>query len=161
MAQRSDVARGRDIIARWCAVAEQRLTYLTEMFETGRWRRYYSEAAFLENIKDAKKAVEAWQLLLTREASLDNSAIDVSWLDRPKGTPLLKDRGFYNQVRQPPLRVDNTGSVQREQPAAVAAHAAAELPVLHVSAPRPEKSWNTALDVDVMQQRYPLLRNAM
>jgi hypothetical protein len=30
-----DVARGRNVVARWCNLAEQRLQYLTELFETG------------------------------------------------------------------------------------------------------------------------------
>src|SRR3954454_13137804 len=82
MTDRLDVARGRDIVARWYALAEQRLQYLTELFETGRLRRYHSEIAFLENIQEAKAAVETWRDLMTREASLDNGAIDVSWLGR-------------------------------------------------------------------------------
>ncbi|UQD75527.1 TIGR03809 family protein [Bradyrhizobium japonicum] len=60
-----DVARGRDIAARWCALAEQRLEHLSEMFETGRWRRYHSEIAFLENIQEAKRAVQTWRALAT------------------------------------------------------------------------------------------------
>src|SRR5258708_19673814 len=80
MTHRADVARGRDIVARWCALAEQRLEYLTELSETGRWRRFHSELAFLENIQEAKIAVETWRGLLMREASCDNSAIDISWL---------------------------------------------------------------------------------
>jgi uncharacterized repeat protein (TIGR03809 family) len=59
------VAVGRDIAARWCALAEQRLQHLSEMFETGRWRRYHSEIAFLENIQEAKRAVETWRALAT------------------------------------------------------------------------------------------------
>lgn len=35
------------------------------MFETGRWRRYHSEIAFLENIQEAKRAVQAWRALAT------------------------------------------------------------------------------------------------
>jgi uncharacterized repeat protein (TIGR03809 family) len=63
------VARGRDIVARWCALAEQRLEHLTELFETGRWRRYHSELAFLENIQEAKAAVEIWRDLSLRSGS--------------------------------------------------------------------------------------------
>ncbi len=59
------VAVGRDIAARWCALAEQRLQHLSEMFETGRWRRYHSEIAFLENIQEAKRAVQTWRALAT------------------------------------------------------------------------------------------------
>ena len=76
------MARGRDIVARWCALAEQRLEYLTELFETGRWRRFHSELAFLENIQEAKTAVETWRGLATREASRQNSAVDISWHGR-------------------------------------------------------------------------------
>ncbi|OKO90478.1 hypothetical protein AC629_04395 [Bradyrhizobium sp. NAS80.1] len=55
----------REIAARWCALAEQRLEHLSEMFETGRWRRYHSEIAFLENIQEAKRAVQTWRALAT------------------------------------------------------------------------------------------------
>jgi len=60
-----DVAVSRDIAARWCVLAEQRLQHLSEMFETGRWRRYHSEIAFLENIQEAKRAVQTWRALAT------------------------------------------------------------------------------------------------
>jgi uncharacterized repeat protein (TIGR03809 family) len=59
------VLAGRDVAARWCALAEQRLQHLSEMFETGRWRRYHSEIAFLENIQEAKRAVQTWRALAT------------------------------------------------------------------------------------------------
>src|SRR5580692_2705704 len=78
MTHRIDVARGGGIAARWCALAEQRLEYLTELFETGRWRRFYSEHAFLENIREAKTAVETWRGLVTRETPPATSAA-VSW----------------------------------------------------------------------------------
>ena len=50
MTQVLDVALRRDLVARWCTLAEQRLQHLTDLFECGRWRRYYGERAFLENI---------------------------------------------------------------------------------------------------------------
>ena len=87
MAQRMDASRGQEILYRWCALAEQRLDHLTELFETGRWRRYHSELSFLENIQEAKSAVETWRRLATREAALDNSAIDISWLNSSRPVP--------------------------------------------------------------------------
>ncbi|MCC8966792.1 TIGR03809 family protein, partial [Bradyrhizobium sp. Pear76] len=90
MTHRTDVARGQEIVARWCSLAEQRLEHLNELFETGRWRRYHSEQAFLENVREARAAVDIWRELLTREASLDNSPIDLSWLGR--GTSKLPPR---------------------------------------------------------------------
>ena len=102
MTHRVDVARGRDIVARWCNLAERRLEYLTELFESGRWRRFHSERALLENIREAKAAVETWRDLLRREAALDNSAIDMSWLGRPR--PMLPRAARFSE------------QVQREQP---------------------------------------------
>ena len=108
MAHPADVARGRNIVARWCNLAERRLEYLTELFETGRWRRFHTELEFLENIQEAKAAVETWRDLLSREAALDNTAIDISWLGRRRTTPLPltplpRDQGLRQPVlpRQP------------------------------------------------------------
>src|ERR1700674_3528117 len=101
MTHRLDVARGRDIVARWCDLAEQRLDYLTELFETGRWRRFHSELAFLENIQEAKSAVEIWRDLAMREAARDNSAIDISWLGRTK-TPPPRGERLRDQVHRLP-----------------------------------------------------------
>jgi uncharacterized repeat protein (TIGR03809 family) len=53
----SDVTKG------WQALADKRLAHLNELFETGRWRRYYTKAAFLENLIEAKSAVETWSIL--------------------------------------------------------------------------------------------------
>jgi len=72
MTHRIDVADGRDpgldLGARWRDLAERRLEYLTELFESGRWRRYYSERAFLENIQEAKAAVALWRNLSMPQA---------------------------------------------------------------------------------------------
>src|ERR1700743_964315 len=100
MTNQIDVARGRDIVARWSALAERRLDYLTELFETGRWRRFHSEIAFLENIREAKSAVEVWRDLSTREATADNNAVDVTWLARANATLPRKE-----PPREPLLRV--------------------------------------------------------
>jgi uncharacterized repeat protein (TIGR03809 family) len=87
MASQLDVAKGREIVARWCNLAERRLDYLTELFDSGRWRRFHSEEAFLQNVREAKVAVEAWRDLLSREASRDNRPIDLSWLGRGRTAP--------------------------------------------------------------------------
>jgi len=97
-----DVARGRDIAARWCALAEQRLEHLSEMFETGRWRRYHSEIAFLENIQEAKRAVQTWRVLATG-ADVAAAAASVSpvfgW--SPATMPRVFPRDQQAQTVQP------------------------------------------------------------
>jgi uncharacterized repeat protein (TIGR03809 family) len=120
MTHRLDVARGRDIVARWCALAEQRLEYLTELFETGRWRRYHSELAFLENIQEAKSAVETWRDLSTREAAFDNSAIDFSWLGR-KGPPSPRGDRLRAQPRNVQPLIQITAEPPQQPPVAAEA----------------------------------------
>lgn len=67
MARTTGLARELDIVNRWRKLAEQRLDHLNELYETGRWRRYHTEQAFVDNIRDAKRAVEAWRLLAKRD----------------------------------------------------------------------------------------------
>jgi uncharacterized repeat protein (TIGR03809 family) len=164
MTHRTDVAKGREIVARWCALAEARLEHLTELFESGRWRRYHSEVAFLENIQEAKRAVETWRDLLSREASLDNSAIDMSWLGGRRA-PTTSERLREAAPRLQPNMID----MPRKRPAAVAAVAAVNEEVLLEQAPSvaAEKTPSLAvpmpplLDLATMQRRYPLLRNTL
>ena len=170
MTHHVDVASGRDIIARWCNLAEQRLEYLTELFETGRWRRYHTERAFLENIQEAKAAVEIWRNLEMREASLDNSAVDLSWLGRGRSTPRCGD-GLRERVQllqpQParapaepppcenPVALDSVRLALNSQ--LVASDEAPSVPEAPAAAGQPPLP---TLDLEVMRARYPLLRNA-
>jgi uncharacterized repeat protein (TIGR03809 family) len=173
MAQRVDAARGQEILDRWCALAEQRLEHLTELFETGRWRRYHSELSFLENIQEAKNAVETWRSLATREASLDNSAVDISWLNGPKPVPPRRNplSGYY--VPPPPRRAELRLVPEIvEAPIAPGISAGVSESVVQAAvpgtisqnvtpAPVIDDNWRQALDLTAMQERYPLLRNAL
>jgi uncharacterized repeat protein (TIGR03809 family) len=122
MTHRQTAAGGRDVAARWCALAEQRLEHLSEMFETGRWRRYHSELAFLENIQEAKRAVQTWRALATG-ADVAAAAASVSpvfgW------SPATMPRVFPRDQQ-----------AQTVQPKAV--HIAAETAVPVRLAPKPE-----------------------
>jgi len=172
MTQRPDVARGREIIARWCSLAERRLDYLTKLYETGRWRRYHSERAFLENIQEAKAAVQTWRDLLTREASRDNVKIDVSWLGRkalgtasvlPEAALVSPEisRSVFAAISQAidvPSRDDVSS---RDKPSE---------PVIEVRPVEPELTppvaperdpIDLALNVLGVHNRYPSLRNVM
>jgi uncharacterized repeat protein (TIGR03809 family) len=159
------MARGRDIVARWCALAEQRLEYLTELFETGRWRRYHSKPAFLENIQEAKSAVETWRDLSMREASRDNSAVDISWLGRtrtslPRGETLcapvhrLQPQPVAIVAEPPPSDVLILGESDH-----VSSDDAPSAP--YSDAQVLDKAPELTLDIAAIEQRYPLLRNAL
>jgi uncharacterized repeat protein (TIGR03809 family) len=164
MTYRRDVAHGRDVVARWCNLAEQRLEYLTELFETGRWRRFHSERAFLENIQEAKAAVETWRDLLSREASRENFALDFSSLDRAR-TPLPRE--------VQPRRIGPFSLQPASFPDAPPRPVVATAPTIDATAidapepaaiPEPALDSASALTLDIIaavQQRYPLLRNTL
>ena len=160
MTHQLDVAGGRDVVARWCALAERRLEYLTELFETGRWRRFHSELAFLENIQEAKAAVETWRDLSTREASRDNTAIDMSWLVRtgaalPRGES-WRDRAHLAQPKaagsstEPPPGIS---IVPKADPVGVEEAFSAQA--------MDDNPTELTPDVAAIAARYPLLRNAL
>jgi uncharacterized repeat protein (TIGR03809 family) len=60
MTQRFGIAFSRDFAARGRALAERRLAYLTELYDSGRWRRFHGEVDFLLNVREAKAAVDRW-----------------------------------------------------------------------------------------------------
>ena len=167
MALPADVARGRNIVARWCNLAEQRLEHLTELFESGRWRRYHTELEFLENIQEAKAAVETWRDLLNREASLENTAIDLTWLGRRRTTPLPRDTGYRQPVvhlKPPPAPI--VATPPRDIPADVLVALESRLAVADEApsvpdAPALDEMPLQPLDLDTMKERYPLLRNML
>jgi uncharacterized repeat protein (TIGR03809 family) len=160
-----DVASGRDTVARWCNLAERRLQYLTDLFETGRWRRFHSERAFLENIQEAKAAVETWRDLMAREAAPDHLVI---YLTSPGGKRPASPRHGKTGEQAALLPSEPAPMVVeplREIPDDVLAALESQLldqdgtpsvfdaPDLDDTLP--------PLDLDLMQQRYPLLRNAL
>ena len=114
MAQRHDAEHfgehAQDILNRWCIVAEQRLDYLTDLYESGRWRRYHSEHALMENLREAKNAVETWRALAHREATPDNRAVDWSWLDQPAVAPVVRE-----EAGQPSIGALGTAAVHAAQ----------------------------------------------
>jgi uncharacterized repeat protein (TIGR03809 family) len=160
MTHRLDVKRGRDIAARWCNLAEQRLEYLTELFETGRWRRYHSELAILENIREAKSAVEIWRDLSIREASRDNSAVDMSWPGRTRTT-----LPWVERVREQDRRLQRQAAETPNQPSASVISIVPKTDSLRSEqascAPAMDDASELAPDMTVIGERHPLLRNAM
>ncbi|MCP1837493.1 putative repeat protein (TIGR03809 family) [Bradyrhizobium sp. USDA 4524] len=163
MTHRTDVARGQEIVARWCNLAEQRLEHLTELFDTGRWRRYHSEQAFLENIREARAAVDIWRELLTREASLDNSPIDLSWLGRGR-SKLPPPHISPPPERRPEAAVLAEAAIKAVAAALETAAEVLEQPPTVADAPpleMPPVMPPPVLDLDTIQRRYPLLRNTL
>ena len=157
MASQLDVAKGREIVARWCTLAERRLEYLTELFESGRWRRFHGEIEFLENIREAKAAVETWRDLLSRQASRNNTAIDMSWLGRTR-TVLPRGENW------PDLAQPKAVAISAERPARISIVPKADPVGAEQAFSAPAMADNTSVlapDVAAIVERYPLLRNAL
>ena len=166
MTQLADVACGRQLAARWCNLAEKRLEYLTDLFETGRWRRFYSERAFLENIGEAKAAVETWRALMTGAASPAKSTTGLTGLADARST-LPRHDEILPAVQQfeaepEPILVEPLREIPEDVLVALENQLfAAEEAASVTDAPDLDDMKMAPLDLDVMQKRYPLLRNTL
>jgi len=155
MAHHPGVAGGHELVARWCALAEQRLEYLTEMFESGRWRRYHSERDFLENIKEAKMAVETWRDLSTPGAIHELSAVAHS---EPKQAPRRdKIEPRAASFRPKPVGVAAVAPVELAPSGEVPAEPAIDMFALERALDVPDAPF----DLSAIERRYPLLRNTL
>ncbi len=47
----------------WLDLAERRLSYYAGLYQSDRWRRYYTPQNFAAHIADAMKAVAIWRSL--------------------------------------------------------------------------------------------------
>jgi hypothetical protein len=147
MTHRPDVAGSREIVARWCALAE--------LFESGRWRRYYSERALLENIKEAKLAVETWRAL-SAPASAERPA-----MPRPKSVPAepRRPRWILHAAPAPlpvPIVMEDAAPAEPE-----ADDLPREVAVNLLALESALESPDAPFDISSIERRYPLLRNAL
>jgi uncharacterized repeat protein (TIGR03809 family) len=51
---------------KWRDLAERRRAHFVDLYESGRWRRYYNEARFVTEFNDAITAAERWVKLAPR-----------------------------------------------------------------------------------------------
>jgi uncharacterized repeat protein (TIGR03809 family) len=52
-----------EIIRKWHALAEKRRSHLVELYDSGRWTRYYSESEFVTQMRGAVELSDAWARL--------------------------------------------------------------------------------------------------
>lgn len=45
---------------RWSNLADRRLAYYVELYESGRWQKYFTAQEFLDRLRDVKYAARAW-----------------------------------------------------------------------------------------------------
>ena len=177
MTHRLDVACSRELAARWCALAERRLAHLTELFESGRWRRYYTDQALLNDIRNAKAAVQTWHAL-----SLDPPAPSV----RPRPAPVPEPvpvapsrpiawatprRAEHQPIALAPLFESVLGESEIIVPAEITVPEEVVEPILTSAAPRIDMAAleqalrvgidaddeEPLVDLDAIERRYPAL----
>ena len=151
MTRRFGVAHDPVVVARWCALAEQRLDYLTELFNNGRWRRYHSHAAFLENIKEAKAMVAHWRALSTP-----------GYVPEPRTAiliPDLKPAAVPDVVAAAPSESEIELAAASEVAPADEAVVALAQEMPHKEVLDKEMPDKMPSPPDLMQDRYSLLRN--
>lgn len=85
MALSTDMMRGLDVASRWRTLTERQVANLVEMYETGRWRRYYGEEQFRLLMQESVAAVEAWRQLndITHKVAPRARSADVDDTDGP------------------------------------------------------------------------------
>ncbi len=150
MTHRNDAARGLDVLERWRMLAEQRLEHLTELFESGRWRRYHSEQTLLENIREAKFAVETWRGLATAKAVPQKPVAAAQ-------TILIRALTPAPVIAPGPIEIPAAGESERVAVDEMPAAPADDMLALERALDAPE----LAVDLAGIEQRYPLLRNRL
>jgi uncharacterized repeat protein (TIGR03809 family) len=55
-----------EAVRKWHALAERRRRHYVELYRSERWRRYFSEEAFLLLMRDAIQNAENWGKILER-----------------------------------------------------------------------------------------------
>lgn len=151
------------------------------MFETGRWRRYHSELAFLENIQEAKRAVQTWRALANGgDVAAAAASVTSAFGWSPATIPRVFPREDQIQTVQPkavhiapetsvPVRLEPKLDVLAEiveapvapsPPASIASFLQTfSLPADEFVAP-PERVVEFTFSLDGIEAKYPLLRNS-
>ena len=78
-----------EVIRKWLDLAERRKAYLVDLYETGRWQLFYSEAEFVKRLREAIDAVGRWSI--TEQTSLESAghglAVDAVAAEGTAGEP--------------------------------------------------------------------------
>jgi uncharacterized repeat protein (TIGR03809 family) len=52
-----------EIVHKWLALAERRRAHFVELYDSGRWKRYYSESDFVAQMRDTVALADTWARL--------------------------------------------------------------------------------------------------
>jgi uncharacterized repeat protein (TIGR03809 family) len=49
-----------EIARKWHALAERRRAHFADLYDSGRWRKYYREQSFLTQMRETVRMADAW-----------------------------------------------------------------------------------------------------
>jgi uncharacterized repeat protein (TIGR03809 family) len=55
-----------ELTRRWRELAERRRAHLIELYDTGRWKHYYTEEQLVARVREAIRLAETWDQLSAR-----------------------------------------------------------------------------------------------
>jgi uncharacterized repeat protein (TIGR03809 family) len=58
-----------ELTRRWRELAERRRAHLVELYESGRWKHYYTEEQLVARMREAIRLAETWKQLSTEPAA--------------------------------------------------------------------------------------------
>jgi hypothetical protein len=64
------------IALKWYGLADRRLEYFVELYQSGRWKHYYTRERFVLRMLDVIKATKLWGELVDRLVTERNAARD-------------------------------------------------------------------------------------
>jgi uncharacterized repeat protein (TIGR03809 family) len=62
-----------EMSSQWLELSERRLAYYALLYQSGRWRRYYTPEAYAERVVDVMKAVSVWRKLAGQTSTTDTN----------------------------------------------------------------------------------------
>lgn len=68
MQTRSTAFASDQIARRWRDLADRRRSHFVELYESGRWKLYYTEADFVLRMREVVQAAEQWEKLASAQA---------------------------------------------------------------------------------------------
>jgi uncharacterized repeat protein (TIGR03809 family) len=74
MATRQRSGAYDQVTQKWRDLAERRRAHFVDLYESGRWRLYYTEDQFRACMRDVIAAAEAWARLVPRARDHDTAA---------------------------------------------------------------------------------------
>lgn len=58
-----------DIARAWRALIQKRREHLTELYRNGRYKRYFTEQALLQAMRESANAAQDWDAFIARKAA--------------------------------------------------------------------------------------------